>query len=289
MGIRKHCNPLAFSRTVTLPDWSRVFARSQPIEVDIGYGMGGFLLERADACPERNIVGLEVREPLDTRLRAELAQHPRPNVALVLCNANWAFDDLFADASLTAAHIYFPDPWFKKRHHKRRVLNAAFARLVAIKLAPGGMLYAKSDVPEVASQMREVLEAEPGFDSLTAPGTFLDESRFPLAQKSSWERHLIKTGKPYDRMAFCRNHLTLERLIEQTDGEQTDGEQDDIERTDSEQDDQGNPKDSLDKVEGDNDDRQLPGPPIAESNARREGDALVPYRRVGRKHREAKQ
>jgi tRNA (guanine-N7-)-methyltransferase len=233
MRPRKHCNPLGFQGDVARPDWRALFAHQPdaPMEVDVGYGMGGFLLERAAARPDLNIVGLEVRRILDEKMRETLAQiepGSRPNLHIILCNANWSFDALFDDDSLSAIHVYFPDPWFKLRHHKRRVMNDDFAAICLRKLKPGGLLLAKSDVPEVAAQIRTILDgvvaashapAEPEaahaeaathpfagrrLTSLAAPGHYVTEEAFPVAEKSSWERHLIRAGKPYDRMAYRR-------------------------------------------------------------------------------------
>jgi len=199
MRPRKHCNPLGFQGDVARPDWRALFAHrpDAPMEVDVGYGMGGFLLERAAARPDLNIVGLEVRRILDEMMRETLAQiepGSRPNLHIILCNANWSFDALFDDDSLAAVHVYFPDPWWKARHRKRRVLSEPFLRQAARVLVPGGGLHVWTDVEEYFAATLDIAAAT----GLFAPPV-AEAARDPehdLDYRTHFERRTRLAGAP---------------------------------------------------------------------------------------------
>lgn len=167
---RHHANPLAFVREVQVPDWREVFAHPErPMEVDVGCDKGDFLFGRARQVPEHNLVGLEIRAPIVDMVRDRIARQGLTNVAVVLCNANRSFEALFAPASLRAVYVHFPDPWFKARHHKRRLVNPAFVDAVASRLEPGGLFEFMTDFGEYAEQVVPMLEAHPAFTNPFGP------------------------------------------------------------------------------------------------------------------------
>ena len=141
--------------------WPAVFGRSAPLGVEIGFGMGQATLDWATSQPGLNIVGIEIYRPGMGALLAGIERLGLANLRLLEGDAALLLDSKFEAGSLDEARILFPDPWPKKRHHKRRLIQPGFARLLASRLRPGGRLLLATDWPEYAQWMREVLAAEP--------------------------------------------------------------------------------------------------------------------------------
>lgn len=148
--------------SVALPICSReVFGSSVPLEVELGVGKGRFLLEWATAHPELGILGVErVRKYLQMAL-LRVARRGLSNVRLVHTTAEDLLFRCLGEGSVAAFHVYFPDPWPKKRHHKRRFFRPSNAARAAEVLAPGGLLRVKTDHDGYAAVIREVLAGEP--------------------------------------------------------------------------------------------------------------------------------
>lgn len=189
--VRHHVNPLGFIREVTLPDWKAVFPPGRPMEVDVGCATGEFLLGRAERTPDRDIVGLEIRVPVVEQVQRRIARAGLTNAACVLCNANASFEALFPPASLRVVYVHFPDPWFKPRHHKRRLVTAAFVDAVASRLEPGGEFEFMTDFGEYAAEVVPLVEAHAAFENASGPG---QPAAFPegrvLSHREDW--HLGK-------------------------------------------------------------------------------------------------
>ncbi len=141
--------------------WPAVFGRSAPLGVEIGFGMGQATLDWATRQPGLNIVGIEIYRPGIGALLAGIERLGLANLRLLEGDAALLLDSKFEAGSLDEARILFPDPWPKKRHHKRRLIQPGFARLLASRLRPGGRLLLATDWPEYAEWMRDVLAAEP--------------------------------------------------------------------------------------------------------------------------------
>src|SRR5207253_463793 len=143
---RHHVNPLNFRPEPEVLDWATVFAdASRPLEVDVGSAKGTFLIARAANAPDRNLVGLEIRLPMVERARRDTEKLGLKNVHVVFGNANSDFERLFAPRSVDRVYVHFPDPWFKTRHHKRRVVTPAFLEVLASRLKLGGELHFMTD------------------------------------------------------------------------------------------------------------------------------------------------
>lgn len=142
-------------------DWSERFGRTAPLVVEIGSGNGESLVEMARVHPERDVVAFEVFEPAVASTISHLGREGVGNVRLVMGDAVEGLEWLFAPASLSEVWVFFPDPWPKPRHHKRRLVSPAFAALVASRLAPGGVLRLATDWEEYAWWMRDVLDSSP--------------------------------------------------------------------------------------------------------------------------------
>jgi tRNA (guanine-N7-)-methyltransferase len=162
-GLQREAGPL---------DAGRAFGRTAPLVVEIGFGMGQSLAAMAADRPDLNYLGIEVHRPGVGRLFATLAAAGTGNVRVYCDDAVEVLEQCIADGSLDGVQIFFPDPWHKKRHHKRRLVQPAFVALLVRKLKPGGWLHLATDWENYAEQMLEVLEAEPGLVNRADPGSF---------------------------------------------------------------------------------------------------------------------
>ena len=144
-----------------LLDLDGAFGRAAPKILEIGFGMGETTAAIAAAHPENDYLGIEVHTPGVGGLLKEIAERKLSNIRIVQHDAVEVLRDMIPLASLAGAHIFFPDPWPKKRHHKRRLLQPGLAHLLAGRLAPGGYLHCATDWEEYAQQMLSVLAAEP--------------------------------------------------------------------------------------------------------------------------------
>lgn len=146
-----------------------VFGRSAPLGLEIGFGMGQALVEWAMERPDWNLLGIDVYQPGIGSLMLALERDGLTNVRVLEAEAERAVEAHLAPASLDEVRIFFPDPWPKKRHHKRRLLKPAFAALLGQRLRPGGVLWIATDWAEYAQSIVEILEAEPALVRERAP------------------------------------------------------------------------------------------------------------------------
>ncbi len=173
------------------------FGREAPLIVEIGSGIGEATAALAAARPEANVLALEVWRPGVAHTLGLLAEAGATNVRLLSIDAVWALEHLVAPGGLRELWTFFPDPWPKKRHHKRRLVTASFAALVASRLEPGGSWRLATDWPEYAEQMRAVLDAEPGL----AGGPV---ERWVDRPVTKFERKGIAAGRPIVDLAYRR-------------------------------------------------------------------------------------
>jgi tRNA (guanine-N7-)-methyltransferase len=142
-------------------DLDKEFANSQDIIVEIGFGMGASLLIMAKNNSHTNYLGIEVHQAGVGSLAADLHEHQLSNVRIVADDAVEVFRTQLFDNSLAGVQIFFPDPWHKKRHHKRRLIQQEFIQLLTHKIKPGGFIHCATDWEEYAEHMLEVLTTEP--------------------------------------------------------------------------------------------------------------------------------
>ena len=140
--------------------FAQKIASSRPLVLEIGSGMGETTVAIAKEHPEADFVAVEVHGPGVGSLLNAVEREQLKNVRVVRHDAVEVLEQMVADASLAAIHLFFPDPWPKKRHHKRRLVQSAFAALAAKKLQAGGILHAATDWPEYAEQMDAVFSKE---------------------------------------------------------------------------------------------------------------------------------
>ena len=142
-------------------DLDRVFGRAAPRILEIGCGMGETTAQIALAAPGLDFIGIEVHAPGVGSLLKRIDELALANVRVIQHDAVAVVADMIPPASLAGIHVFFPDPWPKKRHHKRRLLQPAFVRELALRLAPGGYLHVATDWEEYAQQILATLAAEP--------------------------------------------------------------------------------------------------------------------------------
>lgn len=150
-------------------DLDAAFGRSAPKILEIGFGMGETTAKIAAARPEQDFLGIEVHSPGVGALCKLVAEHALGNIRIIQHDAVEVLRDMIADGALAGVHVFFPDPWRKARHHKRRIIQPDFVALLARKLAPGAYLHCATDWENYAHWMLEVLAAEPALAN-TADG-----------------------------------------------------------------------------------------------------------------------
>lgn len=151
---------------------SQEFDRTADTVIEIGFGMGASLLAMAKNNPEFNYIGIEVHQAGVGSLAADLHEYQLSNVRIVAHDAVEVFRTQLLDNSLARVQIFFPDPWHKKRHHKRRLIQKEFIQLVTKKIKPGGFIHCATDWQDYAEHMLEVLSTEPTLQNTQKEGGY---------------------------------------------------------------------------------------------------------------------
>ncbi len=202
--IRQHVNPLGEhflhvrARPVERP--ARL-AEDCRVEVELGCADAEFSFQLATQQPQCLVVGVEIREQCLERNRVRAQELGLDNLRFAYSNLNVDLDRVFAPASVDRFHLLFPDPWFKERHHKRRVIEPALVRVIADQLRIGGELHVASDVFEVALEIMEVVEACPRLRNMIAPWSFWRGN--PFAAESRREATTLTREQRVWRMRYA--------------------------------------------------------------------------------------
>ncbi|MFX1761311.1 tRNA (guanosine(46)-N7)-methyltransferase TrmB [Paraburkholderia sp. A1RI-2L] len=149
-------------------NWDAVFGRRAPRVLEIGFGMGASTAEIAALRPEDDFLGVEVHEPGVGALLKLISEQNLTNIRIIQHDAVEVLEQMIAPASLDGVHIFFPDPWHKARHHKRRLIQPKFVQLLVSRMKPGAYLHCATDWQNYAEQMLEVLGAEPALENTAA-------------------------------------------------------------------------------------------------------------------------
>ena len=142
-------------------DWNSLFGRAAPKILEIGFGMGESLAEIASTHPENDYLGVEVHTPGVGALLKLIGERSLKNLRIIQHDAVDVLNHMLVPESLAGAHVFFPDPWHKTRHHKRRLIQPPLVRLLASRLQAGGYLHLATDWEDYAMQMLDVLRDEP--------------------------------------------------------------------------------------------------------------------------------
>jgi tRNA (guanine-N7-)-methyltransferase len=181
---------------------ARLFGRAAPVVMEIGFGNGEHLLARAQAEPDKDFLGVEVHRPGAGRVMNRAQAAGLANLRVSCDDAVEVLRDGLPGRCLAEIVVYFPDPWPKKRHHKRRLVQPAFAALAASRLAPGGLLRLATDWAEYAHHMLATLDAEPSLENLAGRGAFLP--RPPERPLTRFESRGMKLGHEVFDLVYRR-------------------------------------------------------------------------------------
>ena len=205
-SIRQHVNPLGrfFQQPLELPSPTTLFpCPHRPLHLDIGCGRGRFLMEMAALHPRRNHLGLEIRRPLVERAEAQRQQRQLHNLRYLFCNVTVSLASLtphLTPEQLQWVTIQFPDPWFKRKHHKRRLLQDRLLHTLAAATAPGGLLFLQSDVRPLMEEATAVVQAQGCF--VRQPPHWWPQNPLPVATER--EQSVLARGLPVWRACFHR-------------------------------------------------------------------------------------
>lgn len=201
-GLEQGLPRFGLSLEAGAPDFDALFGRQAPRTLEIGFGMGHSLLEMAAAAPEQDFIGVEVHRPGVGALLNGLLTQQLTNVRVYPCDAMEVLRNCVADASLDRLLLFFPDPWHKSKHHKRRLVQPAFVQLVREKLKVGGVLHMATDWEAYAEHMLEVMAVAPGYHNLAVDGPYVPR---PAERPSTkFERRGERLGHGVWDMKFQR-------------------------------------------------------------------------------------
>jgi tRNA (guanine-N7-)-methyltransferase len=179
-----------------------LIAGSGPLELDIGFGRGLSLFERIAAAPESRIIGIEVKTKLAYKAAERLEKRGIKKVKILCGDAREILKRSEPSRSVRRVALHFPDPWWKKRHDKRRVIGEALLGELARLMAPGGELFIQTDVENRAEQFRAQLQDTPGF-TLASGGGYVDVN--PFGARSNREQRALDDGLPVWRILATRD------------------------------------------------------------------------------------
>lgn len=179
-------------------DPDAIFGRRQPLEVDIGSGKGRFLLARAAACPEVDFIGIERQRRRVEKVATKAARAGLTNIRLLHTEIRFALERLLPDQAVQTFYVFYPDPWPKRRHHPRRLINADFVRLLHRKLQPHGQVHFATDHLDYFAAAKPLFEASPLF-SRCEP--FMPEPD----EQTDFELRFAAQGKHANRCSFSAN------------------------------------------------------------------------------------
>lgn len=185
----------------TPPDWEKVFGRKAPLELEIGCGAGGFALEHCRRHPELNYVAFEWRKKYAREVAYRAEKHGLTNLKVIEGDAREQVPLLFTPGSLSQLHLQFPDPWWKRAHQKRAILQPEFTRYLLTLLEPGGRFDFRTDVQDVGERGLKVLE-DAGFHNPLGPLVFHPYD--PEEAPSTRERRYLISGAPVYRARLVK-------------------------------------------------------------------------------------
>ncbi|GIU09801.1 tRNA (guanine-N(7)-)-methyltransferase [Shewanella sp. c952] len=175
-------------------DLVEVFGREADTVLEIGFGMGGSLVEMAKASPELNFIGIEVHKPGVGACLSVAAEAGVTNLRVYHHDALEVLENSIAEGSLARVQLFFPDPWHKKRHHKRRIVQAPFAELIRSKLKVGGVFHLATDWENYSEHMLEVMNAAPGYKNQSATGDVVERPEHRPLTKFEARGHRLGHG-----------------------------------------------------------------------------------------------
>ncbi len=201
MRIRTHTNPFNYFARMQPIDFESLFTNFKGIfDLEVGFGRGLFIQDYATRHPDRPIVGVEVRKNVVEVLQKRIDVAGLKNVHLIHGNAQIALEDVVPDASVANCFVFHPDPWFKKSHRKRRVINQKFLKILSQKMTRNGLLYLSTDVEGLWNDMQETLTESGLFTPIDTPEFW--ENHY----KTNWQRWSVEDQRTsYFGTFECQN------------------------------------------------------------------------------------
>lgn len=177
-----------------LLDFNEVFGREAPTIIEIGFGMGKSLAEMAEANPQQNYIGIEVHRPGVGALLKLVEEKGLTNIHVYNDDAIEVLDKCIPKNSLAGVYLFFPDPWHKKRHHKRRIVQPEFAAKILQHLKVGGQFHMATDWENYAEHMMEVMSAAPGYQNISGDGEYTPRPDYRPLTKFEERGHRLGHG-----------------------------------------------------------------------------------------------
>lgn len=187
-----------------LLDLDRVFDRSAPKFLEIGFGLGQSLLAAAAAYPDKDFIGVETHKPGIGALCAGIASQQLTNLRVFYADVVDVLAKALPAESLAGVQIFFPDPWQKRRHHGRRLIQSAFIKSLVTKIKPGGSLHLATDWQDYSKHMLAVLSAEPQLINLAGTGQFSAERSSYRPIISKFEQRALREGRSIWDLQFAK-------------------------------------------------------------------------------------
>ena len=202
-ALEQHWDQYGLTLEQGVLDYPAIFGNANPVILEIGFGNGASLLQMAQSAPQKNFIGVEVHRPGVGKLIND-AQHASVNNLKVFCDdAIEVLARNIADASLDGVQLFFPDPWHKKRHNKRRIVQAEFAQNIRHKLKPGGYFHMATDWEPYAQHMLDVMSAAEGFVNQAGAGRYAPKPDYRPSTK--FEQRGERLGHGVWDLVFIRN------------------------------------------------------------------------------------
>ena len=190
------------------PDWKNQFGNSHPLKLEIGFGMGDFLIAMARKEPESNFVGIDFSQDCTTKLLERIDSFQLKNIRVIFGDVREKLPYLFKDQELDSVFINLPDPWPKKRHSKRRLIKPSLIKEVTQKLSDRGRVYLATDSQTYANQILEFFDAEPLLQNIN--GILNDRKHLP---KSKYEKSFIYAGDKIHYLEYCKSSEEKEQAV----------------------------------------------------------------------------
>jgi tRNA (guanine-N7-)-methyltransferase len=181
------------------PDWTKAFGRRAPLHVDLGAGRGHFALERARRSPDVDLIAIEYKRKWVQSIQVKAMQDGLSNLRAIRCDARHDLPLLFAPESIAGLTLLHPDPWWKKRHRKRRLVQPGFVEYLGLVLAPHGWVYMQTDVPDLLAEMSAVFQASSRFEPMDADRVLQEHLQGVLSHRAAKCKSL---GIPFGKRAF---------------------------------------------------------------------------------------
>ena len=184
------------------PNWKEVFGNHNSLNLEVGFGVGNFIIEMGIREPGENFIGMDFYHKGIRKVITRIDKYQIDNARIVYGDAKEKTPLLFKNEELSRIYINFPDPWPKKRHHKRRLIKPAFIRILAEKLKPDGEIHIATDYEDYALEMMDFLKKEPTLKNKNGSGVFLSQKEG--TPKSKYEKKFINAGERIFYLEFTK-------------------------------------------------------------------------------------